>query len=307
MPMPPLKRAPDRSYLSEGEMDIAARLRSYQRKISSLQAAPSRKAGDHALRPSKPSRERTRRMRSEAEEYRSARRTQRLVWVVCAAQMLILASLPALHLLSPLLLAPLLLADGCGLAASFVSVQRREQLCVVLNALYLIGSTGFLVRVALLLLSDSHASAFSPFGNCTGNTSFPIGCPGNSSTPAAGLQVGSELHPASLLAHPTPVPRTPPLSQAPTKPRPTSTLTSPAQPIFARQEDEAVGSSPILAAATLANMIGGVLAAFVIARPLSLHRRVPAAVGGGDISFARVRGDDVKLSYPQQIRIRCNG
>ena len=152
------------TFLSPEEEDIAARLASYHRKITSLRTAhlPAPEAFSAALQtPSaKNSRQRKKVDRSVVEDYRHARTIQRLLQGACASQ-LVLTCILSGAAQQPVLLA-FLVGDAIGLAASFARVQRSHGLCFVFNLAYLITSAGMPLLLAVALAaagSDGVGSA----------------------------------------------------------------------------------------------------------------------------------------------------
>ncbi|KAL1504384.1 hypothetical protein AB1Y20_010790 [Prymnesium parvum] len=168
------KPSPDVLFLNAEELDIAAKLRSYQRKILSLRVANGESAATlDGLREWKARRSRaSRRPRSEAEEYRIARRVQRVVQFTCAVQIAFAVLLSWLRLRALPLLALFALGSAGGLAASFACVQRRAWLCTALNCVYLLASLSFLVEAGLTIHADEASARADPWvAGCNDTTS----------------------------------------------------------------------------------------------------------------------------------------
>lgn len=156
-------------FLSPEEMDLAAKLKSYQRKISSLRAAGGKLAnkGLQAMGTEKSRRQLAGRMRSDAEEYRRDRQVQIMLWCVCSSQTVLLI---AVVLLGHRNFIVLLIGGGCGLAASFGCVQRRRKLCVACNVVYFL-SSACSMAVTLMLFPVSNGSNIAGMLNVSSGSS----------------------------------------------------------------------------------------------------------------------------------------
>ena len=134
--------------LSADELDLDAKLRSYQRKIHSMRAAAD-----------VPTITRTKRRlaadRSAAVDYRNAKLTATRLRVISISQVLTLALMASLLVHGTLLLLVLLFALGAvsGYLASFARIQRWHYATTALNVTYFCASSGTACACVLLLIS----------------------------------------------------------------------------------------------------------------------------------------------------------
>ena len=139
--------------LSAEELDIDAKLRSYDRKITSMREAAAGVATPHN------SRRRHALNRSVAEDYVKAKRTQQRLQKVGGAQVASLLLLAGFILRGTMLfLLVFVLGVACGLAASFGKVQRLHAVCTALNVAFFCASSGTASACVLLLIASTDPS-----------------------------------------------------------------------------------------------------------------------------------------------------